>query len=101
MRLTLALLAVLCAASAAAVTAGLSLGPVFPAGSWGDNIGSGLDLRAYGRWMFSDAFGAGPGLALTMHGDAYDGDASLSVLTPEINSAYHLRPCAVSCIPVL
>lgn len=101
MRLTFALLAVLCAASAAAVTAGLSLGPVFPVGSWGDNIGSGLDLRAYGRWMFSDAFGAGPGLALTMHGDAYDGDASLSVLTPEISAAYHLRPGAGSFSPGL
>lgn len=101
MRLTLALLAALCAAAPAGITAGISAGPVFPAGGWGDNIGSGLDLQVFGRWMSDGRFGAGPGLSLAMYGDEYDGDASLTVLTPELSAAYHLRPGAASFSPGL
>lgn len=101
MRLTLALLAALCAVAPADIAAGMSVGPVFPVGGWGDNFGSGLDICAFGRWMWTDRLGAGPGLSLTMYGDAYDGDASLSIITPEISASYHLRPGARSFSPGL
>jgi hypothetical protein len=98
-RFALALLAAVCAAAPAKTTAGLATGPVFPVGSWGDSFGSGLEFQAFARWMFSERFGAGPGLSMVLYGDEYDGDASLDVLTPEISAAFHLRPGARSFSP--
>jgi hypothetical protein len=73
---------------------GVSTGPVFPVGGWGDNIGTGVEARASVHWKPWQRVGVGAALAADLYGDAYDGDASLACISPEVSSAFFLRPHA-------
>jgi len=73
---------------------GLSTGPVFPVGAWGDNIGTGIEARASLAWKPWERVGVGAGITGCLYGDAWDGDASLACIGPEILTDLFLRPHA-------
>lgn len=92
MRFLVPLLAAACVSVAADLDIGLTAGPSFPVGSWGQYIGSGLSARACVQWKPLARIGAGAALGAGIYGDEYEGDASLLMITPEIVSSFHLRP---------
>jgi hypothetical protein len=73
---------------------GISTGPVFPVGNWGETIGTGIEARASVHWKPWARVGVGAALQADLFGDAWDGDASLSCIGPEISTALFLRPGA-------
>ncbi len=89
------------AASAGGLNLDASMGISYPVGAWGDNIGSGIGTRALALWKATERLGAGAGLGLTLYGDDWEGDASLSRLAPQLVARGVLRPGAASFEPGL
>lgn len=95
----MAVILLLAGVAFAGIDAGLSVGPVFPVGGWGQFLSTGLDFEAFAGWGVNSRLSAGPGVSVALYGDGGGGDASLTVITPEIRGSFFLRPGARSFNP--
>lgn len=77
----------------------LSGGPVFPIGSWGQHLDSGMGLSLGGVWHPSSRIGVGVGLDGELYSSSGREDASLQKLTAMLQGALFLRPGARSFNP--
>jgi hypothetical protein len=92
--ISFAALGIVLAAGLPPLDVGVSTGPVFPVGNWGETIGTGIEARTSVHWKPWARVGVGAALQADLFGDAWDGDASLSCIGPEISTAFFLRPGA-------
>jgi hypothetical protein len=90
------LLFLLLAAAGSAVDfdLGVSVGPSYPSGGWGDDLGTGIWGRLDFCWKVSPSFRAGAGMEAGVFGSRYDTSASLSMLMPHVAASYYLIPGA-------
>lgn len=80
---------------------GLGTGLLYPVGDWGQYMGSGVSLRGWAAYRIGRFLQAGMGLNGSLYGDAYDGDASLSMIAPEALFAAYANPSSSSFNPGL
>jgi len=74
--------------------AGVSVGPVFPVGDWGQYLDTGVEARVSLQLVPLRRVRAGLAFSMDIYGDGGRGDASVTMLSPEATASFFLRPGA-------
>lgn len=70
----------------------VSVGPSYSLGGWGDYMGTGITGRLGFSLKLNPSLRVGTGVEGTAFGSRYDGNSSLTMLSPHVGAGYYLRP---------